>query len=791
LRVLVILVVAAAAGGQGPSIRGHTVLALYKSSDGQGAADNEIALHLEAALRLMGLAVRYHDVDRGLPGPRELDDARAVVSWFRGPAMADPLAYLAFLRATIDSGRKILVLDNLGAYQDRASGRWLDSGELNQTLVRLGIQYAGDWTDDPSLVALRHVDASVMRREVLDAPGPRLYYRYLAVDRDLTVLVSVERKDRGYGASPVVMTNANGGFALSTYLHRTTVAGPVLALDLGELARRAIFGQARADRVAVLSETQDAQARLAERLLRTAKIPTDLLANPAGLLPGDLARYTVVVLSLGRADAVAADLLAEYLERGGSVVSLGDALPAPLRQRAAAADEATPGAVKGFRFGPGFLPTEGFFLEDRSTAWVAGNLRPPEGAVLYASDWLEETPLLWSLRTAAGGTVLVWNVRGFFREEHAGLLVESVLAARPVSAAVVPALAAVRLDGFPRPLYNTIVVGGRDTDTDLYASRVWPELRDLLARRGIPVNATLLFNYNDRIQAPFLGGELHVADSQVTVALAREIRASGGELGLFGYNHLSLSTERSGPNPRAWGTQADMEEALRTVRAEWSILLGEHAMPRSYAAPYGILSEAGAAALTRAFPELVIAGTLVTAGGLSEEGFSRAPGSGVRLAPATSTGFLYTEQARRLALAGIAGEGIWIHALDADDVLDPAVIGGRSWDEVLSDFDRMLGFVARHYPWLRYVRLPEMAAEIERLEPVRARFELSATVSGGVAYSIEAVPGLTVRLRHPGLRITSVDGGEVLHAYTRADATVLRTGAGRVTVRLARKGSAP
>ena len=85
---------------------GKNVLALYKSSDAQSEKDNEIAFHLQKALSEWGLQVRYYDIDSGIPSPEVMDGVRAVISWFRGPSMESPGAYLEFVNRTIDSGRK-------------------------------------------------------------------------------------------------------------------------------------------------------------------------------------------------------------------------------------------------------------------------------------------------------------------------------------------------------------------------------------------------------------------------------------------------------------------------------------------------------------------------------------------------------------------------------------------------------------------------------------------------------------------------------------------------------------
>jgi hypothetical protein len=792
-----VLALAALSADAAP-VLGRAVLALYKSSEGQSAKENEIVSFVEPVLRQMGFSVRYHDADAGVPDQAELAGARAVVSWFRGPSMRTPERYLAFVRETVDSGRKFVVLDNLGAYQERETGRWLESGELNLALSRFGLQYWGDWTDDPALVSIRGADTSVFRTQALASSGARLlFYRYQPIDRDIDVLLSVERRDRAYGPSPVAVANRNGAFVLSSYLTAYRNGAQELYVDFASLLRLAFFGRPREDRVAVLTDAtkEDPQSvRLAERVLGVARIGFDTVRGTELplLVPGDLARYTTVALALSAPEALGSGVLEDYLAGGGSVVSLGDALPAPLRSIASAEPAGgkapEPAAVAGLRFGTALLPAEGFFLEDREVPWTAGTLLPPAGATSLAKDWLETVPLLWSIKTPAGGTVQVWNVREFWAPEHAGLLMESLLASRPVAACVTPALAAFRLDGFPRPLYDAVQKPLAVTDTEFFSTRFWPELRDLLGKRGIPVSASVIFTYNDRVAPPFWGGEMYMAERQASVELVRQLLGTGAEVGLFGYNHISLSSTLSAPNTRVWPSRTAMEEALRTVREEWKLLFGAHTLPTSYAAPFGSVSEDGVAALRAAFPELRVVGTSVAAGGISAAGFARLEAQGgVRVEPSSSSGYLFSDRTRRMMVSSVLGDGVWLHAVDADDLFDFAATGGKTWDELKSELDRVLAFQARHFPWLRFVRVSELARELDRLDDVQARFELRGSSGGVTTYVAELTPGTTFRLRCPGLKVRSVEGGEIVYAYARSDAAVLRAVSRRVVISLIRK----
>ena len=199
---------------------GKTVLGLYKSSEGQTAQENEIHYYLSIPLSSLGLKVRFWDIDSGIPDQRTLADCRGVVSWFRGPAMKKPGKYLDFLDSVVDSGRKLIILDNFGAYQDVDSGEYLNSHLLNMTLAKLGIIYMGDWTDNPELLRIAFKDSAMVEAGVnQDLRKSAFYYRYQQVDRFLRTYLSLQRTDKVTPPSPVVVTNGAGGFALSRYIY--------------------------------------------------------------------------------------------------------------------------------------------------------------------------------------------------------------------------------------------------------------------------------------------------------------------------------------------------------------------------------------------------------------------------------------------------------------------------------------------------------------------------------------------------------------------------------------------
>jgi hypothetical protein len=300
------------------------ILALYKSSEGQTERENEIFFYLSRPLKQMGFTVRYWDIDKGIPDPRTVERVRAVISWYRGAAMSRPERYLEFLEGVMDRGVKVLVFDNFGAYQDRDSKKYVQPSRLNLTLSRLGILYFGDWTQDAGVLRIVSKDSRMVEHQGgQDLQTSSFFYRFLQHDRNLKVYLSIKRTDRDYDPSPVIVTNRNGGFALSRYIYRTEGGKVKLLLNVEAFLEDALFPRAEQERVALLAESGDTVTdktlEYTVAVLRRAKLPFEVIEkNELPLLvPGDLRPFTAAGLILKTDANLDPKVLEDFLEQGG------------------------------------------------------------------------------------------------------------------------------------------------------------------------------------------------------------------------------------------------------------------------------------------------------------------------------------------------------------------------------------------------------------------------------------------------------------------------------------------
>jgi hypothetical protein len=213
---------AAAADADAPGELSRHVLALYKSSeytsDAAGrhpktATTNEIHTWAQMPLNWLGLMVEYHDIDQGLPDERMMARYRGIVTWFQTEEIVEPLAYLRWLGAQIRAGRRVVILNFLGALRDRRTLRTVDLAAVNQALAPSGLTFLGNWTGDQQVIELRRKDRRMVEFERPLPPGLPYYQQVVCRRADCRAYLVLARRDLPDSESHMVVTGPWGGFA--------------------------------------------------------------------------------------------------------------------------------------------------------------------------------------------------------------------------------------------------------------------------------------------------------------------------------------------------------------------------------------------------------------------------------------------------------------------------------------------------------------------------------------------------------------------------------------------------
>ncbi len=95
------------------------VLVLYRKSEVKTANEHPLFRSSGIVLNYLGLMPEYYPIENGLPDDRAMERYRGIITWFGSPVMADAYAYGDWLIHQVGKGKKIVVIDDYGAFIDR------------------------------------------------------------------------------------------------------------------------------------------------------------------------------------------------------------------------------------------------------------------------------------------------------------------------------------------------------------------------------------------------------------------------------------------------------------------------------------------------------------------------------------------------------------------------------------------------------------------------------------------------------------------------------------------------
>lgn len=205
------------------STGGH-LLALYKGSEGFDDQTNYITRFLGPMFKELGYTFDPWDINKGLPDAAAMKKYSGVVSWYLTASMEHAADYCQWLTDQIVAGRKVVVLGNLGAFQelDKSSNppteRWLLTHEYNTFMYPFGLEFKGAWTKDPKVLQVGTRDPAMI--PFLEPQHIGHYYWIQSVNPDNKVYLSLVRSDLKDSESAIVVRTPYGGYVLESYLFR-------------------------------------------------------------------------------------------------------------------------------------------------------------------------------------------------------------------------------------------------------------------------------------------------------------------------------------------------------------------------------------------------------------------------------------------------------------------------------------------------------------------------------------------------------------------------------------------
>ncbi|CAA0188823.1 conserved hypothetical protein [Tenacibaculum maritimum] len=267
------------------------------------------------------------------------------------------------------------------------------------------------------------------------------------------------------------------------------------------------------------------------------------------------------------------------------------------------------------------------------------------------------------------GKVIFYNSGVVIAKHERGILFASLLSTLEGVPYPIASVAAFFLDDFPSPIYSfrkePISTEYNITNQEFVNNIWWPDMVTLAKKHNIIYTATIIFNYEENTHPPFFFREWERTrhhNASVPHLITKDFLAKKHELGIHGYNHVSLLK-------RDWNPK-NIDIALLSVKKKW-VLNEYERLPASYIPPSNYIDKMGIESLSKFLPSIKYMcssyeGTF-TKGGDRE--YNPEPYSDYMFGmPRTTSGYYLKDPKRFIKESVYLFTGIWSHFVHPDDV---------------------------------------------------------------------------------------------------------------------------
>lgn len=324
-------------------------------------------------------------------------------------------------------------------------------------------------------------------------------------------------------------------------------------------------------------------------------------------------------------------------------------------------------------------------------------------------------PIIWQKKDK-DGRVVVLNFPDFSKAVR-GIYASAISCLGDYSVYPVIDSSTYYLDDFPAPVSSesteklTLEYG---LAYDKFISDIWwPDVTELSKKHDIKFTGMLIETYAD-----ITSGDLpRNRDTDTFSYYGNMLLASGGEIGIHGYNHQPLC----GPgfeykyikNYNLWTDKAEMEVSLNEVMS-----FAEELYPgtsiTTYVPPSNILSDDGRDVLGE--NKLGIR-TIASVYSGNEESYNQefcVSPDGIIETPRIVSGELINDYQKLMAMSELNMHFVNTHFMHPDDILDSDRTGEATWEDCLKSIDSYMTWVDDTAPDIRHLTASGLAGAVQR-----------------------------------------------------------------------------
>lgn len=485
----------------------------------------------------------------------------------------------------------------------------------------------------------------------------------------------------------------------------------------------------------------------------------------------DLERFTEIIIITESFKGIKRELFDEvkkFVSEGGSAIFLKPSYASPFS------------SMQGIEGVKDYIDTEGIVFKKQLFPGMdkvnpGAKMMPGSSVNVDLKDDVEiiatdnhDTPILWESRYGRG-RVITANTTIMEGKISSGLVGQLVAYAGDVHIMPVFNNKVVHLDDFPAPIpdgFNPIIEREYKMKTRSFFKKIWwKDMERIAQRQNLRYTGFMIGEYNDTVEAKKIGKffEVHVNDLGF---LGRNLYKNGGEIGVHGYNHMSLALDGGinfeDYNYKSWENIENMEAGLRSLSGLIDTVYGEDVRVYSYVPPSNLLTKEGKGALIDVFPYMKSLSGIFTGDeekGLLIQDVGRDPDfEKLYSLPRFSSGLFYTPEVMWGIYNALATYGSVSHFFHPDDIIDDERGAGRSWEELKRSYEEIFKDINSNFPELVPMIQSESTLSYMEMEELEMDYELTEDTIRVNFLNFKGSVSTYVRIR--GAKIKDVRGGE-------------------------------
>lgn len=323
-------------------------------------------------------------------------------------------------------------------------------------------------------------------------------------------------------------------------------------------------------------------------------------------------------------------------------------------------------------------------------------------SIVYAES-IDHIPLLWDT-TYKKGKFMVFNGTMLETRENRGLITGAFSLLNEDFIYPIMDMKVVYIDDFPAPIpegKNKIIYEEYRRDTpSFYQDIWWPEMQKLAAKYDVKYTGLVIQSYDDKVTPPYKKED---QNRNSFVQFGRELLKMGGEIGIHGYNHQSLTVNAKAVEDlgyHAWKNQEDMETSLNTVENYVREIFPNYEI-KTYVPPSNRIDHVGEAALRNAIPSISVLSSMYIPDSVdytTVHEFDQ--GETFIHFPRITSGYEYTKKKKWAMANAVTSLGVFSHFIHPDDILDDDRSSKKKWSRLGKEYNRFMREVHTDYPWL-------------------------------------------------------------------------------------------